>query len=61
VPIPDHPRLLAALVLLLTAAFIVSGQVRSPYRLWFRRAVIIGYLLAIGFVLVWTAKWLVNS
>jgi hypothetical protein len=61
VPIPDHPRLLAALVLLLTAAFVASGQVRPPYGLWCRRVVIIGYLLAIGLVLVWTANWLVSS
>jgi hypothetical protein len=57
VPIPDRPHLLAAIVLLLTAAFIASGWVKPPFRVWWRRAVVIGYLLALGLVFVWVMKW----
>jgi hypothetical protein len=59
VPIPDRPQLLAALVLLLTAAFVASWWIKPPFAIWWRRAVIIGYLLALGFVLAWIAKWLI--
>jgi hypothetical protein len=58
VPIPDRPQFLAALVLLLTAAFVASWWIRPPFAIWWRRAVIIGYLLALGFVLVRITKWL---
>jgi hypothetical protein len=57
VPIPDHPQLLAAVVLLLTAAFVASGWTKPPFRVWWRRAVIVGYLLALAFVLLWIARW----
>jgi|GEM_PF-1630913 hypothetical protein len=56
-PIPEHPQFLAALVLLLTAAFVASGWIRPPFRLWWRRAVIAGYLVALGVVVVWVALW----
>jgi hypothetical protein len=51
VPITDRPQLLTALVLLLTAAFIASGWIKPPWGIWWRRVVIIGYLLAIGVAL----------
>jgi hypothetical protein len=46
-----------AIVLLPTAAFIASGWIRPPFCIWWRRAVIIGYLLALGLVLVWITTW----
>jgi hypothetical protein len=59
-PIPDQPPLLAALVLLLTAAFLASRWVKHPYAIWWRRAVIVGYLGALGLVLVWITTWLLG-
>jgi hypothetical protein len=59
-PIPDRPHLLAAVVLLLTAAFVASGWIKPPFGLWWRRAVIVGYLLAVGLVLVRVTKWLMG-
>jgi hypothetical protein len=59
-PIPDRPHLLAAVVLLLTAAFVASGWVKPPFGIWWRRAVITGYLLAFGLVLVQVTKWLMG-
>jgi hypothetical protein len=59
-PIPDRPQFLAVLVLLLTAAFIASGWIKPPFALWWRRAVIIGYLLALGLVCGWVTKWLLG-
>ena len=56
-PIPDRPHFLAAIVLLLTAAFVASGWIKPPFGVWWRRAVITGYLLAIGLVLVRVTKW----
>jgi hypothetical protein len=58
VPIPGRPQLLAAPVLLITAAFIVSRWIKPPWGIWWRRSVIIAYFLAIGLVLAWIAKWL---
>ena len=55
-PIPDRPQFLAAVVLLLTAAFVASGWVKPPFRIWWRRAVIAGYLLAVSLVLVRVMK-----
>jgi hypothetical protein len=57
-PIPDRPQFLAAVVLLLTAAFVASGWIKPPLGTWWRRAVIIGYLLAVGLVLIRITKWL---
>lgn len=57
-PLPDRPQLLAAVVLLLTAAFVVSGWIKPPFGIWWRRAVITGYLFAMGLVLAWITKWL---
>jgi hypothetical protein len=59
-PIPDRPQFLAAIPLLLTAAFVASGWIKPPYDIWWRRAVIIGYLFAIGLILVWVTKWLME-
>lgn len=59
-PIPDRPQLLAALVLLITAAFIASRWIKPPWGIWWRRAVIIGYFIALGLVLAWIAKWLIG-
>ena len=59
-PIPDRPQFLAAIVLLLTAAFVASGWVKPPFGIWWRRAVIVGYLLAVGLVLVQVTKWLMG-
>ena len=59
-PIPDRPQLLVALVLLLTAAFVASGWIKPPFAVWWRRAVIIGYLLTLAVVLVWIAAWLIG-
>jgi hypothetical protein len=58
--VPDRPQLLAVLVLLLTAAFVASGWIKPPFRVWWRRAVISGYLLALGLVFVWVTKWLLG-
>jgi hypothetical protein len=57
-PIPDRPQFIAALVLLLTAAFVASGWIKPPFAIWWRRAVIVGYLLAVGLVLARVTKWL---
>jgi hypothetical protein len=51
-PIPDRPQFLAAIVLLVTAAFVASGWIKQPFAIWWRRTVIVGYLLALGLVLV---------
>ncbi len=59
-PIPDRPQLLAVLVLLLTAAFIASGWIKPLFGIWWRRAVIIGYLLATGQALGRVARWLIG-
>jgi hypothetical protein len=59
-PIPDRPHLLAAVVLLLTAAFVASVWIKPPFGIWWRRAVIVGYLLAVGLVLVWVTKWIMG-
>jgi hypothetical protein len=56
-PIPDRPPFVAAVVLLLTAAFVASGWVKLPFGIWWRRAVITGYLLAVGLVLVRVTNW----
>jgi hypothetical protein len=58
-PIPDRPQFLAAVVLLLTVAFVAAGWIKPPFGIWWRRAVIAGYLLALGLVLVWITKWLI--
>jgi len=55
---PDRPQLLAAIVLLVTAAFVASRWIKPPFGIWWRRAVIIGYLLAIGLALARIAQWL---
>lgn len=57
-PIPDRPQLLAAVVLMLTAAFVASRWIKPPFGVWWRRAVVAGYLLALAIVLVWIAAWL---
>jgi hypothetical protein len=59
-PIPDRPQLLAVIVLLLTAAFIASGWIRAPFALWWRRAVILGYLVTFAVVCGWIAVWLLG-
>jgi hypothetical protein len=59
-PIPDRPQFLAAIVLLLTAAFVASMWIKPPFGIWWRRAVITGYLLAVGLVLVRVTKWLMG-
>jgi hypothetical protein len=59
-PIPDRPQFLAAVVLLLTAAFIASRWIEPPFGIWWRRAVITGYLFAVGLVLLRITKWVVG-
>ena len=59
-PIPDRLHLLTAVVLLLTAAFVASVWIKPPFGIWWRRAVIVGYLLAVGLVLVRVTKWLMG-
>ena len=61
VPIPDRPQLLAGAVLLLTAAFIASRWIKPPFGVWWRRVVVVGYLVALAVVLVWIAVWLSGS
>ena len=58
--IPARPEFLAAVVLLLVAAFVASGWMRPRFGLWWRRFVIAGYLLVVGFVLVWITIWAVG-
>jgi hypothetical protein len=53
----DRQRLVAAVVLLITAAFIGSRWVKAPFGIWWRRAVIVSYLIAIGVVLAWIAAF----
>jgi len=53
---PDRQQLVATLVLLITAPFIGSLWIKSPWRVW-RRAVIIGYLLTIDLILAWVTEW----
>jgi hypothetical protein len=59
-PVPDRPQFLAAVVLLLTAAFVASGWIKPPFVIWWRRALITGYLLAVDLVLVRITKWLMG-
>jgi hypothetical protein len=56
----DRQQLVGALVLLITAAFIGSRWIKPPFGVWWQRAVILGYLLAVGLVLAWVAKWLIG-
>jgi hypothetical protein len=56
----DRQQLVAALVLLITAAFVASRWIKPPFGVWWRRAVIASYLLVIGLALVWVAKWLIG-
>jgi hypothetical protein len=56
----DRQRLVAALLLLITAAFIGSRWIKPPFGVWWRRAVIVGYLFAIGVALAWIAGWLLR-
>jgi hypothetical protein len=60
VPIPDRPQLLATTVLLVTAAFIASRWIKPPFGVWWRRAVVIGYLVAFAVVLIWITAWLIG-
>jgi hypothetical protein len=60
VPIPNRPQLLATTVLLLTAAFVASAWIKPPFGVWWRRAVVIGYLVAFAVVLVWITAWLIG-
>jgi hypothetical protein len=57
---PDRQQLIGALLLLVTAAFVGSRWVKPPFGAWWRRAVIVGYLLAIGVALLWVAQWLLG-
>lgn len=50
----------AAVVLLITAAFVGSRWVKPPYGVWWRRGVVIGYLLAVAIALLWIAWWLLQ-
>jgi hypothetical protein len=59
-PILDRQQLAGALVLLITAAFIGSRWIKPPWGVWWRRAVIIGYLLACGLALAWVTQWLIG-
>jgi hypothetical protein len=56
----DRQQLVGALVLLVTAAFIGFRWVKPPFAVWWRRIVIVGYLIAIGIALAWFAMWLLG-
>ena len=56
----DRQQLVGALVLLITAAFVGSRWIKPPFGVWWRRAVIVSYLLVIGLALAWVAKWLIG-
>jgi threonine/homoserine/homoserine lactone efflux protein len=60
-PIPDQTQFFAVLILVITAAFVASRWIKPPFGRWWRRTVIIAYLLAFGLAIVWTLKWLVGS
>ena len=57
----DHQRLLAAVVLLVTAAFVASRWIKPPFGVWWRRSVIFAYLVAVGIALLLIGKWLLRS
>ncbi len=54
----DQQRLLGAVVLLVTAAFVASRWIKPPFGLWWRRSVIVAYLVALGIALLLIGKWL---
>jgi hypothetical protein len=53
----DRRQLLGVVVLLITAAFVGARWVKPPFGVWWRRAVIVSYLLAVGLALLWVAQW----
>lgn len=56
----DPRQAAAAVVLLITAAFVGSRWTRPPFGVWWRRGVIVGYLLAVAIAVFWIARWLVH-
>lgn len=53
----DGRQLAAAIVLLITAAFVGSRWVKPPYGVWWRRGVVAAYLLAVAVAVLWVAWW----
>jgi hypothetical protein len=57
----DQRQAAAAIVLLITAAFVGSRWVKPPYGVWWRRGVVGGYLLAVAVAILWIAWWFLRS
>ena len=57
----DGRQLGAAIVLLITAAFVGSRWVKRPYGVWWRRGVVAAYLLAVAVAVLWIAWWFSRS
>jgi hypothetical protein len=57
----DRRQLAAAVVLLITAAFVASRWVKPPYGVWWRRGVVGAYVLAVAIAVLWIAWWLLRS
>jgi len=56
---PERHQLITALVTAVTALFLIAGLPQfARWRLVMRRAVIVGYLCALGLALVEVAVWL---
>jgi hypothetical protein len=57
----DRHQLLAILISLVTALFVISGLPPvARWRLALRRAVIVGYLFALALALIEVAQWLLS-
>ena len=57
----DRPRMMAALIALVTTLFLISVAPGFPYRRAARRIAVAAYAVALVVVLAWVALWLAGA